>query len=99
MSLVAGLWWDEALYGAAQQGDVAQMKSLIERGADVNSDFEGDPVLSAAVQSRNVGAVKLLLDHGADPNSKGTSEQKPVVELARYLPEIRALLIKAGAKT
>ena len=47
--------------------DVAKVRLLLARGADVNasSDFGRTPLMLASAQARSAPAVKLLLEHGA----------------------------------
>jgi hypothetical protein len=57
---------DRALYEAAQNGDIAEITTLLNAGANVNAVITGDgsPLLGAG----KVDAVRFLLDRGADPN-------------------------------
>ena len=62
------MFLDEQLVIASHNGDLEQMKMLLDMGADPNvvSEF-GTPICSALV-SRQLKAVKLLADRGADLN-------------------------------
>jgi uncharacterized protein len=55
---------------AAEQGDTAMVKALLDLGADPNGkDREGrTPIELAIGNGASVGLLNLLLDHGADPN-------------------------------
>ena len=96
---------------AACQGRTDMMRFLLARGADVNAqDVTGGTALITTIRyARSPDCVRLLLDHDADPNRKDkvgntalTVAQKPFPGLprsqAQYLPQIVAMLKKAGAK-
>lgn len=88
------------LQRAAAAHDVPRMARLLEQRANPNAEPEaGNKPLIYAIQSRDPQAVQLLLEHGADPNVRRASDSLPAVKLARYLPEIRQLLVKHGAIT
>ena len=56
---------------AAQNGNEAVVKLLLEKGADMESkDKDGRTSLSWAAQNGNEAVVKLLLEKGADLESK-----------------------------
>ncbi len=59
------------IYLAAAKGDLALVKLLIERGADVNktSDAGNAPIMVAAANG-HVETIKLLLEHGAATDGK-----------------------------
>ncbi len=59
-----------ALLLAARQGNLETVKTLLDRGADVNQVSEGSktsPLLIATMNGR-FDLAKYLLDRGADPN-------------------------------
>jgi uncharacterized protein len=56
---------DTALRKAAEQGDIAMMKSLLAQGADAD---RSDALLAAIVAGQR-RSIELLLDRGADPNA------------------------------
>jgi len=56
-----------ALMVAAAQGNVAQLQSLIEKGAEVDARGRiGNTALIYAAQEGHVDVVKMLVDAGAD---------------------------------
>jgi len=56
----------EELYTAAQEGDLARMKSLLSTGVDPDSLFDGsEPAICAAVNSDCIPCVRILIDHEA----------------------------------
>jgi hypothetical protein len=94
-----------SLTGAARQGDISLMKTLISSGANVNNIdsaplpfMKSMPPLHAAIEAGKVEAVKLLLDSGANPNIRGKNEYTPlfVASVSNQLA-IAKLLIEKGA--
>jgi ankyrin repeat protein len=60
----------QALIEAAKQGDLEQVRELLDKGADVNVRYiNGMTVLMAAARGGNLEIVKLLIEKGADVNS------------------------------
>ena len=60
---------DEQLIGAAKSGDLAAVKTLLAKGADVNAkDGDGLTALIAAAGEGQLEVVRLLLNKGADAN-------------------------------
>jgi ankyrin repeat protein len=60
----------KSLHQAAADGDVEQVKSLIEEGADINAKGERDNTpLCRAVKSGNMEVIQLLVKTGADVNA------------------------------
>lgn len=60
------------LIEAADKGDLAEVKALLKRGADVKERLpdDGRTALFCASKGGYLGVVKLLLDNGADVNVK-----------------------------
>ena len=57
--------------GAAMSGDVELIKTLLDKGVDVNAkDQYGQIALITAAQEGQFGAVRLLLERGADVNAR-----------------------------
>lgn len=60
-----------AILKAAETGDSARVKYLLDAGADVNSVTDGrfpwTPLMNASFAG-NTDVVRVLLAHGADPN-------------------------------
>ena len=59
-----------SLCGAAGNGDLAEIKSLLAVGLDVNAaDKDGWTALMAAAGNGHSEVAKVLLDAGANPNA------------------------------
>jgi ankyrin repeat protein len=95
---------------AARHGDVAIVKALVTKGANVTmKNNDGDDALLALTNYTMMGtgvlteghlkAAALLLDHGADPNSK-TREGNTALVLATKLrkKDLVDLLLSKGAE-
>lgn len=64
---------NDQLYEAARKGDAAEVKALLDKGADVNAKFRyGATALFKAAERGNTEVVKLLIERGADVNVKDT---------------------------
>lgn len=64
---------NDKFWEATRVGDVALVKSLLDKGADVNAKFRyGATALFKAAERGHTEVVKLLLERGADVNVKDT---------------------------
>lgn len=90
---------DTELYDAANEGDYAGVRELVEAGANANAVVEGDgsPLIGAA-RSGNILIAQYLLDHGADPNQPVPGDGSPLIVAAAFgrLDQV-ALLVSRGA--
>ena len=90
---------DRELYEAANAGDFAGVKEMLEAGANANATIDGDgsPLIGAA-RSGNILIAQLLLDSGADPNLPVEGDGSPLIMAAAAgrLDQV-ALLIQRGA--
>src|SRR5688572_15552213 len=64
---------NDQLYEAARKGDAAEVKALLDKGADVNAKFRyGATALFKAAERGHTEVVKLLIERGADVAVKDT---------------------------
>ena len=95
---------NDALYHAIITNDPAACVAAIERGAQVNSLFRGDTMLSTAASS-GLEVTKCLVEHGADVNavsdSTGTGQHNYIsvafVAAERNHFDIMSYLVEEGA--
>jgi bla regulator protein BlaR1 len=90
---------NRALVEAAEDGDIADVQDLLERGADVNAAVDGDgSPLIAAARSGSRALVTLLLDRGADVNLAVEGDGNPLImAAAEGHAAIVELLLARGA--
>jgi hypothetical protein len=88
-----------ALFEDVKGGDVARVKKLLEKGADVNArDVSGWTPLHEAALNGRFGIAELLIKHGADLNAKNGDGSTPLHIAAHHgHVGIVVLLIKYGA--
>jgi len=86
---------------AAQLGDVAIVKALLDRGAEVDRQLvSGRTALFVAAQHGNVGVMELLLDAGAKLDSKDLWNAETPLHFAcksGQTDAVRLLLDRSGA--
>lgn len=64
---------NEQLWEAARKGDPAEVKTLLDKGADVNAKFRyGATALFKAAERGHTEVVKLLIERGADVGVRDT---------------------------
>ena len=86
------------LLTAIRNGDYAQVRKLIESGADVNTaDKDGTTALMHSVIESDVRMMKLLIDKGANVNMKNSQDSTALMYAATNLAKTRVLL-DAGAE-
>lgn len=88
-----------ALLAAARAGETAQVRHLVQDGADVDARVldEGTPLIQA-VRSRNLDTVDTLLKLGADPDRASLGEGNPLIVASRLgLQPMVERLVEAGA--
>jgi hypothetical protein len=92
---------NEDFLAAARKGDVAKLRELLDKGADVNAKTQyGATALAYACDKGHVEVVKLLLERGANVNVKDTfyGEMPLGWALQRDNVEILKLLLDKGAQ-
>jgi ankyrin repeat protein len=101
VSLFAGLGLrsrtktNQELLTAAYRGDVAGIRALLARGADVNvRNREGHTPLWEAAYAGRAEAARLLLDRGADANARDENGMTPLMwaVCGGYADTVRVLL-------
>ena len=87
------------LHRAVTKGDIEQVKSIIEKGADVNlRDKNGQTPLHLSARQGQRDIAELLLTNGADINAKNKWDRTPMdIAVDRGHNEIVELLISKGA--
>jgi ankyrin repeat protein len=91
----------EDLIAAARKSDLAAVKALLDKGADVNAKNRyGATALSYAAERGSVEVVKLLIERGADVNVKDTFYgERPIGwALSKGHVEVVRLLLAKGAE-
>ena len=83
------------LLAAAQDGDTSDVRSLLGKGADINSRGPyGDTPLMAAALTGHTDTLRLLVEKGADVNARGKTGRTALMEAALegYADTVRVLL-------
>lgn len=91
----------ETIFMAAERGNLAQVKNLLDAGISVDAqDKDGNTALYAAAYNGHTDIVKELLAQYADPNIANDAGETPLfAAIENNLTDIVDLLIKAGANT
>ena len=90
------------LCAAATHGDLAEVKRLIEAGANVNApNKKGERPLAAAAEQGRLNVVKFLLRSGADPNAASrihSATDTPLIAavLSGKLPLVETIVAAGG---
>jgi hypothetical protein len=91
---------DDQLWEAARKGDVATVRALLDKGANVNARFRyGTTALFKAAERGHTEVVKLLIERGADVNVKDTFYGATAMTWAlenKHVEVVRALLEKGA---
>ena len=87
------------LMAAARTGDLAEMRRLLDAGADpYDRDItNGWTALFHAIHKNQPDAVRLLLDRGVNPNQGARSTTALMLAAADRDPTIVEILLNAGA--
>ena len=66
------------LVGAAEDGDLAALKRLLDSGVPVDArDGRRRTALLAATHANRIDAARLLIERGADVNAKDEMQDSP----------------------
>lgn len=91
----------EQLRSAAQGGDLARVRELLDGTIDINAfDEIGMTALHYAVEAKHIAIVKVLLEQGADVNARHepTNSNTVLSDAAETCSlEMARLLVQAGA--
>ncbi|MGB9130756.1 MAG: ankyrin repeat domain-containing protein [Thiobacillus sp.] len=94
----------QELFAAAQSGDAAQIKTLLEAGTDhAAADEAGETALMHAAHGGHIAAVQVLIAAGADVNAQSPQGWTAIAKAAyngeteRGYVEVIELLHDAGA--
>jgi ankyrin repeat protein len=84
---------DKALLDAIRDGDTAQVRQLLQRGANANSrDEAGDTALMRAALYADVEMMRILVERGADSRARGQDGTAPLLRTTHDLDKMRFLL-------
>ena len=91
---------DRILVEAADEGDIDDVRQMLDDGADVNAAVDGDgSPLIAAAREGHADLVTLLLDRGADPNLAVPGDGNALIMAAQAgHTTIVATLLDRGAR-
>ncbi len=96
--VVSNLALDVELMAAANKGDLAKVKELVDKGAYPSYRNEGGSTpLIEAVYGGHAEVVKFLLEKGADPNAR-KNDGAAAIGFAKKYPPILEMLKAAGAR-
>ncbi|HYH86061.1 MAG TPA: ankyrin repeat domain-containing protein, partial [Pyrinomonadaceae bacterium] len=91
---------NEQLYEAARKGDAAEVRALLDKGADVNAKFRyGATALFKAAERGHTEVVKVLIERGADVTVRDTFYGATAMTWAlnkEHTGVIRAILAKSA---
>jgi ankyrin repeat protein len=83
----------ERLLGEIRKGDIAQVRALLEHGANVNArDSKGATALMHAALYGDFECMNLLLEKGADPNASNDLGINALMWAAGDFEKVRALV-------
>ncbi len=96
---VVGAAAEVSLVAAAEAGDVAALRRLLDAGAAVDTrDDRGRTALLAATHANRVEAARLLIERGADVNARDAIQDSPFLYAgAEGRLAILRLTLAAGA--
>jgi quinoprotein dehydrogenase-associated probable ABC transporter substrate-binding protein len=93
--VAAGANLDQELHEAIDANDLARVKFLVAKGANVNArDSQGYTPLTSAARQRYTDIIKLLLESKANVNARDADNMTPLLEavIRDDVPSIKVLL-------
>jgi ankyrin repeat protein len=89
---------NDSLYNAVNKGDYTRVSTLLNQGANPNSNVSEGSLLHIAVLKNDVENVRVLLERGANPNIANGKGITPLYDaVARDQVAIVQLLLNHGA--
>ena len=82
---------------AVYKGDNVTVKELLDKGADVNENFQGETLLVVASIAGHLDTVKLLLDRGASVNASAGGRTALFYAAIQGNTAMAKLLLERGA--
>ena len=94
-----GRYTDPAWFVAARKGDIAAVRTFLDRGVKVNSrDEHDDTALTWAANNGHLEVVKVLIEAGADLNARQAEGATALILAAdKGYGDIVKALVEAGA--
>jgi ankyrin repeat protein len=89
---------DQQLIKAAARGDLPMVRSLLDKGANLNAKgVNGTTILMEAAAGGNLDLVKFLIDQGLDINAKRPDGETVLIYAAiGRNPEVLRFVVKKG---
>ena len=99
-SVCKGHMTSKQLIKAVEENDITLVKSLIDRGANINTkDDDGMPLLNIAILKGDKEIAQLLLANGAEPDARDITGKTALhLAVAKGHRELTELLLAKGAK-
>lgn len=87
-----------AFHTACANGDTAEMKSILEKGFEIDQIREGQTGLMVASGRGNIEVVRLVIREGADVNRQGSQQQTALILASAFgHVEVARVLLQNGA--
>lgn len=87
-----------ALALAVQKGNLNSVRLLLERGANINAEYDGySTPLADAIRGGHLEMVRLLLQHQTHVNPQTSTSDIAIVQACSTLPQLVPELLRRGA--